>query len=255
MKLTKFPIIFSGKVSYILGICEELPFENKEISFLKNRMISILSHEFRTPLTTIMLSSDLLKRYSANWSDDEKNKHFDRIKNTVLSMTKMIEDVLNISKLESGQFKLHKESIDIVSFCKSIAENIEYSSGMEDRIHFSHSGQAVNTPLDETLTGLILTNLLSNAVKYSPSGAKVDFTLLLSDKTAVIEIKDRGIGIPEDELPKLFDLFHRASNVGNISGYGLGLALVKQCADLLGAKINVSSKENAGTSFLLTIPF
>jgi signal transduction histidine kinase len=255
VNLTKFPILDKhNNVRYILGYVEEAKKYVDEINFMKTKFISIVSHEFRTPLTTIMLSSDLLRRYSAAWTNEEKNKHFDRIKNTVLSMTKMIENILNISKFDEGNFTLHKEQIDLASFCKAQAENIEFSTNFTSEINFNFIGDSNNIFLDETLVGLIITNLLSNAVKYNKNSQPIDFKVLRGEHTIIIEIEDRGLGIPKDDQEKLFDLFHRASNVGSIGGYGLGLALVKQCVELHKGSIKFTSKENLGTTFLVIIP-
>lgn len=255
INLTKFPLFDkNGDVRYILGLAKEAKKEDSEVNFMKNKFISIVSHEFRTPLTTIMLSSDLLRRYGDNWLADEKEKHYDRIKNTVLSMTKMIENILNITRLEEGNYKLHKEQIDLPSFCKAHAENIEFSTNFASRINFNFNGDSNNIFLDETLIGLIVTNLLSNAVKYNRNYMPIDFMVLRGDHTLIFEIEDRGIGIPTDDQDKLFDLFHRAKNVGHIGGYGLGLALVKQCVDLHSGSIKFHSEENLGTKFMVTIP-
>lgn len=255
INLSKFPIFDkNGEVRYILGLADEAKHSDSEVNFMKNKFISIVSHEFRTPLTTIMLSSDLLRRYGDNWLADEKDKHYDRIKNTVLSMTKMIENILNITKLDEGNYKLNKEQIDLPSFCKAHAENIEFSTNFSSRINFNFNGDSNNIYLDETLIGLIITNLLSNAVKYNKNFMPIDFNVLRGDHTLIFEIEDRGIGIPQEDQPKLFDLFHRAKNVGHIGGYGLGLALVKQCVDLHSGAIKFHSEENLGTKFMVTIP-
>ena len=143
-------------------------------------------------------------------------------------------------------FSLHKEQIDLASFCKAHSENIEFASNFSSKINFTFNGDTNNIFLDETLIGLIITNLISNAVKYSANSKSIEFNIFRADHTIIFEIADSGIGIPKADQDRLFELFHRAKNVGHIGGYGLGLALVKQCVELHSGSIQVSSQENVG---------
>ena len=228
--------------------------KEKDLNILKTRFISMISHEFRTPLTAIMLSTDLLKRYGDQWKEEDKLKHFDRIQKTVLRMTQLMESVLTIGRMEAGKFDFQPESIDLNSYCKSLSESIEFTATGKVRIFYSYTGNCVDPMIDENLIGLILSNLLNNAVKYSPRGKDIHFDVECNNDYATFIIKDQGIGIPEKDQNNLFKTFFRASNVGSISGYGLGLNIVKRCVDAHKGEINVQSREKQGTTFIVRIP-
>jgi len=228
--------------------------KEKDLNILKTRFISMISHEFRTPLTAIMLSTDLLRRYGSQWSDEDKNKHFDRIQKTVLRMTQLMESVLTIGRMEAGKFDFQPESMDLHSYCRSLAESIEFTASGKVKIKFYYSGTCNDPMIDENLIGLILTNLLNNAVKYSPHGKDVHFEVTCNANVATFVVKDQGIGIPEKDLKNLFNTFYRASNVGSISGYGLGLNIAKRCVEAHKGDIFVQSEENKGTTFTVKIP-
>ena len=140
--------------------------KQKDLNVLKHRFIHMISHEFRTPLTSIMLSTDLLRRYSDNWTVEEKAKHFDRIQNTILGMTHLLENVLTVDKLESDKYEFCAEFIDLNPFCRSVIRNIEITNKLERPIQYLFNTTNPDIYLDETLVAHILTNLLSNAVKY-----------------------------------------------------------------------------------------
>jgi PAS domain S-box-containing protein len=228
--------------------------KEKDLNILKSRFISMISHEFRTPLTAIMLSTDLLRRYGDQWSEEDKSKHFDRIQKTVLRMTQLMESVLTIGRMEAGKFDFQPESMDLHSYCRSLAESIEFTASGKVKIKFYYSGNCNDPMIDENLIGLILSNLLNNAVKYSPHGKDVHFEVTCDQSHAAFVVKDQGIGIPEKDQKNLFNTFYRASNVGSISGYGLGLNIVKRCVEAHKGDIFVQSEENKGTTFTVKIP-
>jgi signal transduction histidine kinase len=212
------------------------------------------SHEFRTPLTSILGSAELLKHYGHKWGEEKKLNHFGRIHSAVQHMTQMLDDMLLIGKAESGNLEFNPVPLDVVEFCHSLVEE----SRMIDRhhtIHFSCRGDippAVS--LDERLLRHILSNLLSNAIKYSPAEKPIHLVLTLQGDEVVFQVKDRGIGIPSEDRLRLFEPFQRAQNVGKISGTGLGLAIVKKAVDRHGGAIAVESEVGVGTTFRVTIP-
>ena len=228
--------------------------KEKDLNILKTSFISMISHELRTPLTTIMLSADLLKRFGDKWSEEERLKHFQRIQDTVLKMTQLMENVLTVGRLEAGKFDFHPESLDIPSFCNTIVENIEFNNAGKYKIIYVIHGEEKGVRADENLLWLILSNLLSNAIKYSPLHSEVNFDVQFSENEIEFIIADHGIGIPQKDLENLFQLFYRATNVGVTSGYGLGLNIVKRCVQAHGGTIKVDSKENEGTIFTVKIP-
>lgn len=234
-------------------LAEELRQEAEKLVELKSRYISMTSHEFRTPMTAIQMSAELLEHYSHKWSDEKKQKHLLRIQSSIKNMTQLLDDILTIGKGEAGKLEFNPAPLDLLQFCKEIVEEQQVAT-VESRINFVASGDLEHAFLDEKLLRHILTNLLSNALKYSPSGGEVNFKIDEHDRKLVLEIQDSGIGIPEMDLQNLFQSFQRAKNVGNIAGTGLGLAIVKKCVDRHNGQIAVSSRVNEGTTFTVILP-
>jgi signal transduction histidine kinase len=228
--------------------------KEKELNELKSQFISIASYEFRTPLTIISSSAELLEYYSYKWSEEKKQKHFKHIKNSVIRMTQLINDVMTIGKADAGRLQFEPASMDLVDFCRNITEEIQIDLQQEYKLTFFTLGNCANARMDEKLLRYILTNLLSNAIKYSPSGGVIQFDLICNQESAIFRIQDSGIGIPKEDQEQLFESFFRASNVGSIAGTGLGLAIVKKCVDLHGGQIVVESEVGIGSTFTLTLP-
>jgi len=227
--------------------------KEKELSLLKSRFVTMTSHEFRTPLTTILSSAELLQKYSFKWSEEKKLQHFWRIQTAVKHMTQLLEDVLLIGKAEAEKLEFQPSSLDLRQFCADLANEIQTLTQKHQITFVSQSDRTLGQ-MDEKLLRHIFSNLLVNAVKYSPQGGEVKFELVCEQDTAIFRIQDSGIGIPENEQAKLFDSFHRASNVGTISGTGLGLAIVKKSVDLHAGKIEVESQVGIGTTFIVSLP-
>lgn len=228
--------------------------KERELNELKSRIISIISHEYRTPLTTIQSSTELLEHYDGKLTSEKKLVHFQRIKNSVQHMTNLVSDVLFIGKAEADRLEFNLTPLDLEQFCRELLEQVRSGVNSQTSIAFSSKGNCTNASLDEKLLRQILFNLLSNATKYSPQGSTVHFDLECVNGVAKFCIKDCEIGIPEADLPRLFESFHRASNVGTIPGTGLGLAIVKKCVDSHGGEITVDSVVGAGTTFTVTLP-
>jgi PAS domain S-box-containing protein len=227
--------------------------KEKELGELKSRFVSTTSHEFRTPLSTILSSSEILKRYNAKLSDEQKLEHLERIQVTVTNMTHLLDDVLLIGQAEMGKLEIKPTPLNLIEFCRYLIEEIQVSTDTH-AIAFCSSGQYTTACLDEKLLRHILINLLSNAIKYSPQGGTIHFELIGKQQQVIFRVQDEGIGIPAADQANLFESFHRASNVGTISGTGLGLAIVKKSVDLHGGKIAVTSAVGVGTTFTVTIP-
>ncbi len=226
----------------------------KELNELKSRFISMASHEFRTPLTTILGSAELLKHYSYKWSSEKKLVHFERIHSNVQHLVELLNDVLLIGQVEAGKLQFNPERLDVVQFCSTLVEELQLSAGSEHTITFTCQFPKLEGYLDEKLLRQILSNLLSNAIKYSPTSSTVNFELVCQNDLAIFHIQDSGIGIPLEDRQHLFESFHRAKNVGNIPGTGLGLSIVKRSVDLHGGNITVNSEVGVGTTFTVTIP-
>jgi PAS domain S-box-containing protein len=236
--------------------------KEKELGELKSRVITTISHEFRTPLTTILGSAELVKNYSQNWSEEKKLKHLQRIEESVEHMTKVLNDVILIGQAEAGQLQFNPTQLDVETITREIFEDwrrsIESQQGRKNYITptlmFSSQGDNSQGNLDETLLRQILMNLVSNAVKFSPKGGTVHLDLVCQQGQVIFQIQDEGIGIPLEEQERIFETFYRASNVGTIQGIGLGVAIAKKCVDLLGGQMTLESQVDVGTTFTVTLP-
>jgi PAS domain S-box-containing protein len=235
--------------------------QEKELSELRNSFLSLVSHEFRTPLTTIRSSAELLDRYNNRLSEEKKQTHYRRIESAVDRMTHLLDEVLLIGQAEAGKLKFEPQPMDLVPWCRDlvegmqvVVENAHLNERHQHAIAFTSSGECTDAQMDEKLLGHILTNLLSNAIKYSPEGGTVQFDLVCTAREAIFRITDSGIGIPAEYLPQLFASFERASNVGTIQGTGLGLAIVKKAVDLHRGKIAVESEAGVSTTFTVMLP-
>ncbi len=229
--------------------------KEKELGELKSRFVTMASHEFRTPLATILSSSELLEYYSHKWTEEKKLKHQQRIQSSVKHMTNLLDDVLLIGKAEAGKLEFQPKLLDISQFCRDLVEEVQVTT-QSHTINFGTQDQLDNFDglIDEKLLRHIITNLLTNAVKYSPQGKEVNFNLKCDRNQATFSIQDRGIGISIEDKQQLFESFHRGKNVSNIPGTGLGLAIVKKSVDLHRGTITVESQLEVGTTFTVTLP-
>jgi PAS domain S-box-containing protein len=228
----------------------------KDLSILKTRFISMISHEFRTPLTTIMLSTDILRTYGKDWDEIEKEKHYKRIQSTILSLIQLLENVIIIGRIDTGEYEFNPEDIDIPSFFNATAEYSLANNASTNKISTLFEGDFKNILVDENLLSLILNNLLTNSIKYSEDGSNIELNVKVDriNETLIFSIKDYGIGIPENDIANIYESFYRAANVGNKSGFGLGLTIVKKCVDQLYGKITINSKLDEYTIVAISIP-
>ncbi|MBD2180089.1 response regulator [Planktothrix sp. FACHB-1355] len=254
IELARLKHLEQEKLRQELAISQELRKKAEELSELRSRYMSITSHEFRNPLTSIIMSADLLEMYNDKWSEDKKKKHLQRIQKAVKNMNSLLEDVLTLGRMESGKLSFQPTRLNLVKLCEQILDELQIAELMPQPIVFAINGETQDAYIDEKLLRHILVNLLSNAIKYSPQGGRVDFTLNFDENWVVFQIRDRGIGIPPEDLQKLFETFHRAGNVGEIPGTGLGLSIVKSCVDLHQGDIYVESKVGEGTKFTVKLP-
>jgi signal transduction histidine kinase len=226
----------------------------KELNELKSRFVSMTSHEFRTPLTTILSSIELIQDYGERLPETEKKELTSVIKQSVKRMTELLDDILLIGKAEAGRLEFRPAPVSLPKLCEHIIEEVKPLASAQHEFHFDHQGIDRDYLVDEKLLRHILNNLLSNAVKYSPLGGPIRLQVSASDNNLLFRVVDRGIGVPVDDQDRIFGTFHRGGNVGNISGTGLGLAIVRKAVDLHSGKIALSSSLEAGTSFTVTIP-
>lgn len=227
--------------------------KEKELGELKSRFVSMVSHEFRTPLTTILSSTELLEHYGHKSSEKEKLGFFHQIRTATQRMTQLLNDVLAINKAEAGKLEFKPSYLDLKKFCLALVEEMQINSENKYVISFSSQGQCTDTYIDQKLLLHILTNLLSNAIKYSPQNETIYFELDCRNEDAVFQVKDKGIGIPTEKQQRLFEPFHRGENVGNIPGTGLGLSIVKRLVELHKGSITVASQVGVGTTFTVRL--
>ncbi|HEY9876720.1 MAG TPA: ATP-binding protein [Candidatus Obscuribacterales bacterium] len=230
--------------------------KEKELNQLKSRFVSMVSHEFRTPLFTILFSAGLIEKYRFQWTEDKKLTHIQRIQAAAQEMTHLLQDVLIIGQAEAGKIEFNPAPLDLKKMCSEIAEEMQFSVGDRHQIIYSYSEESSEKlpMLDAKLLRHIISNLLSNAIKYSPEGENIRFEVMCDRETVRFQIQDRGIGIPPEDQKRLFEPFHRATNVSTISGTGLGLTIVKRSVDLHGGQIDVQSEVGVGTTFRVTLP-
>jgi signal transduction histidine kinase len=229
----------------------------RELTQLKSQFIDVASHEFRTPLTVILSAAEFLERYYAKLTDEKKRHYLQRIIESAERMRAMIEDVLILSRLDAGKIALNPARIELTPFCRRLIEEVEEEANYSHTIHWRldyASGDNDSMSADTRILYAILANLLSNAIKYSPQAQSIDFTALLESEQVIFTIADQGIGIPPQDLPYIFESFHRGANVEDISGTGLGLNIVKRYAELHGGQVTVNSQVGAGSEFTVTLP-
>jgi signal transduction histidine kinase len=227
--------------------------EQRRLNLLKSRFVSFASHEFRTPLTTMSSSADLIRKY-VELDDKEKiSKHITRIQQSVVYMTSLLNDFLSLDKIDSGVVNLNVQLIDL---SKLLEECLEETAGVKkigQEIQVMNAISCIET--DPFLLKSILINLISNGLKYSDEKSSVLVTTAIESNEFVICIKDHGMGIPQSELQNLFTRFFRASNAQEIKGTGLGLHIVSRHVDMLGGKIICESEEGIGTQFCVYLPW
>jgi signal transduction histidine kinase len=226
----------------------------RELSELKSEFVSLVSHEFRTPLEIIMSSVDNLDRYHDRLPVEKREQLLHTIHKAVRRMSGMMEEVLVLGRLETDRMTFHPAPFAWHSFCRRICDEIQSATSQRCPIHLEMNGTPDQAMGDESLLRHIFTNLLSNAVKYSPPNQPVEFAVHRDQDRAVCRVIDRGCGIPPADQKRLFQAFHRGSNVRQIPGTGLGLLIVQRCVELHRGHIQFESVEGEGTRFTVELP-
>lgn len=230
--------------------------KERELNDLKSRFVSMASHEFRTPLSTILTSATLAGKYENTEQQEKREKHLNRIKSSVHNLTSILNDFLSIDKLEDGKIHITESEFVLNELILEALDEMEYFLKKEQFITFNSEVDKIRQVVsDRNVIKNILINLLSNASKYSEEGKEIKLTLNVIDKGIQINVIDNGIGIPEKEQSNLFhSRFFRAGNVTNVEGTGLGLTIVKKYLSLINGDISFKSEEHKGTTFIITIP-
>jgi len=227
----------------------------REVNSMKSRFISIASHEFRTPLATVLSSLSLVEKYSTLQDEEKRLKHIGRIKSSVRNLTDILNDFLSLNKLEEGKVMLNIESFNLHELIENLMQELQGITKKQQKIILScsNSGNCL-VKLDKTLIRNIIINLVSNAIKFSPENSNISINASLSERELTLSVADQGIGIPEADQKHLFERFFRSSNAGEIQGTGLGLSIVAHYVSLLKGTIKFESKENEGTTFFINLP-
>ena len=225
--------------------------KEQELGMLKSRFVSMASHEFRTPLSTILSSASLMIQYIKEEQQDKREKHFQKIRSSVDMLTTILNDFLSLSRLEEGRVEVAWELFNIQDFCKETMDDTQTIIKQGQTLKLHHPPKPLMVHLDKKLLKLIFINLISNASKYSDDDAEINCAIKLEKNELQISITDAGIGIPEEEQKHLFDRFFRASNATNIKGTGLGLHIVKRYAELMNGTVSFESIFGKGSTFTL----
>jgi signal transduction histidine kinase len=228
--------------------------EAKEVNQLKSELVSMISHDFRNPMNTILLSAGLLEDNADQLTKEKKISYFQLIHSAIDDMARLLDEVLIIGKADAGKLQYHPSIFNLEDFCHQLIEQIQLSIGKKHQLVFTTKGELGEAQWDENLLKHILGNLLANAIKYSPEGSTVSLELVIQAQSVILSIQDQGIGIPLAEQELLFQAFNRASNVGKIPGHGLGLAIVRKCVEVHGGQITFESNVGVGTKFQVTLP-
>lgn len=233
---------------------EEVSFsleKEKDLNQLKSRFVSMASHEFRTPLSSIQLSASLIDKYSIEYHNPNIGKHVSKIKIAIGNLTTILNDFLSLERLETGIIEPQFGPIYLVKFSEEITEEMQMVAKQNQNIIYQHTGIGSTLHSDAGLLKNCIINLISNAIKYSGENTFIEFNTEITDNQCFITVSDDGIGIPLSEQKHLFQAFFRANNTGNIPGTGLGLNIVDRYVKLLNGEVEFESAENKGTRFTL----
>jgi two-component system sensor kinase FixL len=223
--------------------------KEKELNQLKSRFVSMASHEFRTPLSSIQLSASLIEKYAEPFDNPNIAKHVIKIKSAIGNLTTILNDFLSLERLEAGHVKPTFTNFDLVKFAEELTEELQLIAKQNQLILYQHTGTKSMVVLDQNLLKNCIINLVANAIKYSGENTFIEFNTEINDSQCIITVKDNGIGIPEVDHKHLFQPFFRAHNTGNIPGTGLGLNIVLRYAKLMNGTVSFKSNLNQGTLF------
>jgi signal transduction histidine kinase len=228
--------------------------KEKEFNVLRSRFVTLASHEFRTPLSTILTSVFLLENYAGEDYEQEKKSYIDKIKRAVHNLTGLLNDFLSVGKLEEGKIKVAFDEFELKPLLEDILQEVVSIKKVRQDIVFKFEAESDFVMTDKNLLKNIVMNLLTNAVKYSAPKEEIQLDVLLKKDFMKIKVRDKGTGIPETEQSQIFKRFFRGQNANNIEGTGLGLNLVKKYIRLLKGNIEFTSQVDKGSTFIVTIP-
>jgi len=226
----------------------------KELNELKTRFLSLVSHEFKTPLSSILTSITLLGKYTQTDQQPKRDKHVTTIKNKVKYLDTILNDFLSVERLESGKVNYKVEEFPLSKIVNEVVYNSNMLLKSGQQIHYPENIDELNLHFDEKTLELALSNLIHNAIKYSPEDTTIDIKVGVVDTGYTIKVIDEGIGIPKEEQKHIFNRYFRAENALLTQGTGIGLNIAKQHIENLGGSLEFTSAENIGSTFTLCIP-
>ncbi len=229
--------------------------KERELRDFKTRFISMMSHEVRTPLSSILLSSDMLRVYGDKVEPSEREMYLDNIRTQVDYLTTLVREMVAVSGSDVNRLSFSPQMTDVVTLAQQIVDEYKLLYNDSHEVLFHSNVEHIEALLDLKLVRQILNNLISNAVKYTPHGAHVEVDLIRQNGSIVMKVSDSGPGIPEADVPLLFEPFHRGANAKSVPGTGLGLTVVKQSVELHNGRIEVDTAPNQGTTFTIVLPF
>jgi len=233
------------------GLTEALEKE-KELNELKSRFVSMASHEFRTPLSTILSSAYLIAKYQQTEEQPKRDKHIQRVISSVNTLNDILNDFLSVGRIEEGRIQLRFTEVDVAELIHLLINELQTILKSGQQIAYNHTG-ATHFMLDGSLLKHIVMNLLSNAIKFSPEQKTIKITTSITSNIMTLDVIDQGVGIPHEDQQHLFERFFRAGNVTNIQGTGLGLHIVAKYAELMNGNVSFNSEEGKGTSFTIQL--
>ncbi|MGL5032837.1 MAG: sensor histidine kinase, partial [Microcystaceae cyanobacterium] len=245
------------------NIQEQMEALNKaqQLNQLKSEFVSMISHDFRNPLNTILLSADLLEESRDKLTAEQQLKFFQMIRSAIKDMDHLLTEVLLLGRADSGKLSCHFMPLDLREFCEELVASLtmgrktqEVKQQGDRPIELIFEGAIETEMWDKGLLRHILANLLTNAIKYSPSSKKIKFRCQIEEGWVTFRIEDQGIGIPAQALQHLFEPFYRANNIDGINGTGLGLTIVQCCVEVYGGQLQVQSELNQGSIFTVILP-
>jgi PAS domain S-box-containing protein len=227
--------------------------KERQLNEIKSRFVSMASHEFRTPLSTVLSSASLLGKYTKTEEQEKRTRHIEKIKTSVKHLNDLLEDFLSLGKLDEGKVGINVQQLNLHELIQDTVEEMRGLIINGQQISYNHSGDEI-VESDKKLIKNVLINLVSNAIKFSEKNGLISIASIVKNNEATISVKDEGIGISSEDKAHLFSSFFRGKNAINIQGTGLGLHIVKRYSDLLGGRINVESELGKGTTVTFIIP-
>jgi len=257
----------NGSTVSILGVSRDITEQKKtdealqralqnerNLGEMRSNFFSMTSHQFRTPLSTILLSAELLQKYGPRWDDQKRGEHLGRIQEAAKRLNSMLEDILVIGRVESGRYVCSPKEFDLIEFCQQSIHEMAINDRSEHKLVLENTVDKLSVYQDAEVLHRVMDNLLSNAIKYSPKGTRVTVNVSTESRHVLLEVSDEGIGIPERDLKYLFQPFQRGSNANDIPGTGIGLTIIQKSVEMMSGSVSLKSKEGQGTTFLVRFP-